>query len=358
LDEYVDYFVLCEADVTHSGIPKNYIFEENKERFSKFLHKIIHVKINDIPKDFTDIPTIDEPKSFDELCLKDIYQFIRDTKLFIPDIHPHYGRDFFQKESVRRGLVSCSDDDIIILSDCDEIPNPEVLLKVDKFIDTEPFFTLQQTTYYYHLNLLKEHNWRGSRISRYKNIKHYSFNELRAQRNCEVSKGGWHFSFMGGREQVKNKIKAYSHQELNNPDILNKIDYNVENNIDPFSRSNLELVPIDESYPKYLLDNIEKYKHMIKTKHKPTLYTNVGITNEFDEFDRPVSIFVERYNEEELKTNNVNIWMDGCEPPELSHGWFNPHDVINNYEKFDLILTRDPQILENCDNAYVFHSGE
>jgi beta-1,4-mannosyl-glycoprotein beta-1,4-N-acetylglucosaminyltransferase len=264
LDEYVDYFVLCEADVTHSGLPKSYIFEDNKERFSKFLHKIIHIKIDDIPQDFTNLPIIHEAKSFDEECLKDIYQFIKDTKLFIPEIHPHYGRDFFQKESVRRGLVNCSDDDIVILSDCDEIPNPEILLKIDKFIDTEPFFTLQQTTYYYYINLLKEYNWKGSRISRFKNIKHYSFNELRAQQNCEVSNGGWHFSFMGGREQVKNKIKAYSHQELNNSDILDKIDFNVENNIDPFSRSNLQLVPVNESYPKYLLDNIEKYQHMIK----------------------------------------------------------------------------------------------
>jgi len=111
---------------------------------------------------------------------------------------------------------------------------------------------------------LKEYNWRGSRISRFKNIKHYSFNELRAQKNCELSNGGWHFSFMGDQDHVKNKIKAYSHQELNNQDILDKINFNIENNIDPFSRSKLELVAVDESYPKYLLDNIEKYHHMIK----------------------------------------------------------------------------------------------
>lgn len=264
LDSYVDYFVICEASVTHSGIPKEYIFENNKNKFSKFLHKIIHLKIDDIPTNFLNLPILSNVKSFDDECVNDIHSFINETTLFNKITESHFGRDFFQKESLRRGLENCNDDDIIILSDCDEIPNPKVLEKVDKFINDYDFFTFNQKTYYYYINLLKETSWKGSRMGLYKNLKKYSFNKLRAQQNCEISEGGWHFSFMGGSEQIKLKIKSYSHQELNTSEYIDNVDKNIENNIDPFFRGSLTKVNIDSSYPEYILDNLQKYQHMIK----------------------------------------------------------------------------------------------
>jgi len=89
----------------------------------------------------------------------------------------------------------------------------------------------------------------------------------------------------------------------------------------------------------------------------PTLYTNIGITNEFGSFEKPVSIFVERYDSEELMKNDINILIEGCEPPELSGGWFNPNDIVNNYSKFSLILASNPVILKNCPNSYRFPFG-
>ena len=264
LDSYVDYFVICEASVTHSGINKEYIFENNKHRFSKFLHKIIHLKIDDIPTNFSNLPISSNVNTFDEECVNDIHSFINETTLFNKITESHFGRDFFQKESLRRGLENCEDDDIVILSDCDEIPNPKVLEKVDKFIKDYEFFTFNQKTYYYYINLLKETSWKGSRMGLYKNLKKYSFNKLRAQQNCEISEGGWHFSFMGGSEQVKLKIKSYSHQELNTSEYIDNVDKNIENNIDPFFRGSLTKVDIDSSYPEYILNNLQKYQHMIK----------------------------------------------------------------------------------------------
>ena len=264
LDPYVDHFVFCEASVTHSVKPKPFIFEENKERFYRFLHKIIHLKISDIPNNFSNLPETESTP--DGKCVSDIHRFITDTKLFNRfDLnHYSYGRDFFQKESTRRGLIDCHDDDIIISSDCDEIPNPDVLKNLSSFITEDKFFTLNQNTYYYYLNLFKEKNWKGSRIGRYKDLKNYSFNELRAQNNKEIQNGGWHFSFMGGSESVKTKIQSYSHQEMNSPHIINSIDNNLLNGIDPFFRGRLQTVNIDNTYPSYLLDNLDKYKHMIK----------------------------------------------------------------------------------------------
>jgi beta-1,4-mannosyl-glycoprotein beta-1,4-N-acetylglucosaminyltransferase len=264
LNSYVDYFVICEASVTHSGNPKEFIFEKNKKRFDQFLHKIIHIKIDDIPTDFINLPNIPDIPSFDGSCVNDIHSFIKDTNLFNKITESHFGRDFFQKESLRRGLENCEDNDIVILSDCDEIPNPKVLEKVDKFINDYDFFTFNQKNYYYYINLFKEETWKGSRMGLYKNLKKYSFNKLRSQQNCEIKEGGWHFSFMGGSEQVKLKIKSYSHQELNTSQFIDNIENNMENNIDPFFRGSLKKVDIDSSYPEYILNNLQKYKHMIK----------------------------------------------------------------------------------------------
>ena len=85
----VDKFVISEATETFSGLKKPLYYEENKEMFAEFADKIIHVVVDDTPQGDT------------------------------------HDRDTFQKNAVTRGLKDCTDDDIIIFSDLDEIPNPE-----------------------------------------------------------------------------------------------------------------------------------------------------------------------------------------------------------------------------------------
>lgn len=265
LDPVVDYFVISEASVTHTGQPKPYYFEENKERYAKFLHKIIHLKIEDTPNDFINLPIISDPLTPDKNCVSQIYEFIKtQTNRFNRQTEIHYGRDFFQKECVRRGLINCEDDDIIMFSDCDEIPNPDLIPLLNDFLDQNDFFSFSQIGYYYYLNMLKEYNWKGTRVGKYKNIKNYSFNELRGNTWTVLTEGGWHFSYMGGPEKVKTKIMSFSAQEMNNPYVIQSINTNIENGIDPFFRGKLTKVELDSSYPKYLLENIEKYNHMIK----------------------------------------------------------------------------------------------
>lgn len=258
LYDYVDYFVIVESSVTHSGVEKPFYFEENKERFSKFLDKIISYKVYDTPSDFINL--VDS----DDKALMEINQFIqKQTNRFNRSTQPDYGRDFFQKECVRRPLINCSDDDIIIISDADEIPNPEILKNLEI---NDKIYSLNQTTYYYYINVLKQRDWYGSKISYYKNIKHLSFNEVRGDESLltRIENGGWHFSFQGGKEMVKTKILSYSARDMVNSHILSHLDSNIDNNIDPFFRSNLTIVEIDDTYPKYILNNLEKYKHLIK----------------------------------------------------------------------------------------------
>ena len=263
LEPYVDFFVICESSVTHSGEPKPFYFEENKERFSKFLHKIIHLKIEDTPNDFINLVEPDLSTE-DGKCVSQINEFIiTQTNRFSRATQPDYGRDFYQKECIRRGLVNCNDEDIIMSSDCDEIPNPDIVKDLKDF-DFNENYMVNQMTYYYYLNLLKETQWKGTRIGSFKNLKDYSYNELRASQLINIPNGGWHFSFMGGPEKVKLKIQSYSARDMATENVIKSICKNIENNIDPFFRSQLTEVQIDETYPKYLLENLEKYKHMVK----------------------------------------------------------------------------------------------
>lgn len=253
---HVDKFVIVESSVTHSGVEKPFYLDLYREKFSKFEDKILNYKIYDTPRDFVNLPETDE------LALQQVHSFIRSQcNRFDRRTQPDYGRDFFQKESVRRALVDCDDNDIIIVSDADEIPNPDTVKSLDL---TKGMYRLNQTTYYYYLNVLKQRDWCGSRVALYKNIKDVSLNELRGDDllTTEVKNGGWHFSFMGGEKMVKNKLISYSARDLVNRAVLENIETNMKSNIDPFFRSKLETVKIDETYPQYLLDNIEYYKSL------------------------------------------------------------------------------------------------
>ena len=120
--------------------------------------------------------------------------------------------------------------------------------------------------YYYYLNVLKQKDWYGTKVAMYKNIKNLSFNEVRGNSSLSIKleNGGWHFSFMGGSDMVKKKLTSYSARDMVNDRVINSIDYNMSNFVDPFFRDRLSVVEIDYTYPEYILNNIKKYKHMIK----------------------------------------------------------------------------------------------
>lgn len=277
LNDVVDKFILVESSVTHSGLLKPFYFEENKERFSKFLDKIIHVKITDTPDKFDSFNNF-IPTNFDEQCIFDIHRFIERANNFNRFTEPHFGRDFYQKECIRRGLKDANDTDIIILSDLDEIPNPEILSRLNEFYDSSELYTFNQTHYCYYFNLKcfshidnSSHsteinsNWKGSRMGSYEKLKSYSFNLLRAQDNNDIMDGGWHFSYMGGINMVETKIKASSAIEWNNISVIDNLKSNIENEQDVIRRGDrLVKTQIDNTYPEYFINNINRFKHFVK----------------------------------------------------------------------------------------------
>lgn len=261
LYDHVDYFVIVESSVTHSGVEKPFYFEENRKRYLKFEDKIINFKVLDTPSDFINIP------NYEDSVMMKIKNFIEtQTKRFNRNTQLDYGRDFFQKECIKRPLVGCEDEDVILISDADEIPNPSIISNLKNLDLDNKIYSLNQITYYYYLNVLKQKDWYGTRLAKYKNIKELSVNEIRGDESIshKLDSGGWHFSFMGGIEKVKEKILSYSARDLATPYVLSSLEENINNNVDPFFRGNLSNVNIDETYPEYLIKNINKYEHLIR----------------------------------------------------------------------------------------------
>lgn len=226
LDEYVDFFVLGESEQTFSNKEKPLFFQENKQRFNKWSDKIIYIKH----------PKINLTNSFEIAA--------------------------FQKDNLKTGLINASDDDIVYFGDVDEIWIP-------KQID-DKVYNLRQLNYSYYLNNRSSEQWVGTIVSKYKNIKNGSLNYFRANHTNELDNGGWHFTNMGGVEQILKKIDSYDHQEFNNEYTKSQIKYRIENNLDYVGR-HLDWLgkPFlfkveDDGLPIFLKDNKENYKHLFK----------------------------------------------------------------------------------------------
>lgn len=262
LNEHVDFFVLVESTLTHSGLPKELYFKKNKHLFKNFEHKIIHFIINDPLKSFEDAK--------ERLVAKDIVEMERAILKMtlssdnIPQGGTSYLRDFFEKECARIPLakLGLSDDDICFVSDLDEIWNPESPIDYRK----NDIFKFRQLAYSYYLNNRSTESWVGTIATKYKNIKNSCLNHLRTQRKMRytfVKNGGWHFTFQGGEERVKTKIESTCHQEVNNEAIKAKIKDNFSNNSDVIGR-NFKFWVEEKDLPHYLLNNKEKYIKLFK----------------------------------------------------------------------------------------------
>ena len=263
LNNVVDFFVLQESTKTHSGKPKPLYFQENKERFKEFLPKIIHRVIEDTPDDFENLQEKDNDYWYNVVInrLKNAHWW--DHKV------SSWGRDAFEKESLIRSLANCNDNDIIILSDLDEIPKNEIINQLKSQIITKNIFRLINDMYFYFLNLKTDERWFGSILMNYETFKKTSFTELRANKQgLQIEDSGWHFTYLGNRDSIIKKLESFSHQELNLEWVKQNLDYMLENaisiNKDLFDRpTNFSLDSLD-SLPKYIRDNQKKYEKYLK----------------------------------------------------------------------------------------------
>ena len=208
LNKFVDKFVIVESAYTHSGKEKKLIFDINK--YPRFKEKIDYIVVRDFPQGIEQISNDDSNL---EITNKEIMNALR--------------RENFQRNAIKEGLVNVDDDDWIIISDLDEIPD---LSNINFNSIKNKLIFFKQKVFYYKLNLeLKTLRWIGSKACKKKYLKSpqwlrnvkdkiYSkwrldiiFSKKRYNNIYFVENGGWHFSFVKKPEDIEKKLKSYLH---------------------------------------------------------------------------------------------------------------------------------------------------
>jgi beta-1,4-mannosyl-glycoprotein beta-1,4-N-acetylglucosaminyltransferase len=216
LDAVVDYFVIGEATRTFSNEPKPLHFTDNQQRFARFLPKIIHVVIDDLPAG-----------------------------------GDAWDREAFQRNALERGLERAGPEDVIMVSDVDEIPFPQNVAPLTPDAMRGHIWFIECDYYTYKLDLAIENKWVGlcairaiqkkylpplqtlrafrarqSRrlpmpVNQAINVAKNVFRVGRPLTHVLVEHGGWHFTFVNTPEKIQYKIASYAHQERNTPEFNN-----------------------------------------------------------------------------------------------------------------------------------------
>ena len=273
LDKYVDYFVIVESVFTHKGDKRTLKFDLDK--FEKFKHKIIYLIYDK------------EPINIQTVSAKDDLIKRSDKNIFNA-IHRENG----QRNFILNGLKEAENEDLILISDVDEIPNLEnlELKKIDQKI-----ILFRQDMFYYKLNLrLPNLIWTGTKACKKKylktpqwlrNVKDKKFSFYRLDTFFSSTKylnikfvdnGGWHFTNIKTAAQIEYKLKSYLHHAEFDVNPISKdeieqvmknkkaiYDLNVDKKVKKFGGGKqLEKYSIDK-LPKFLQNNLIKYKDWI-----------------------------------------------------------------------------------------------
>jgi beta-1,4-mannosyl-glycoprotein beta-1,4-N-acetylglucosaminyltransferase len=251
LYDVVDYFVLVEAPITHSGKQKPLYYNNNRHLFDEFSSKILYVLVQDMPITPEEIQAAISPQ--DRVWLDTGYQ-----------LGDNWVRERFQRNAIMRGLISCYPEDIIIIEDADEMIRADVIADFDKTL-VDGSNAIGQALHSYYLNWkCVNMPWWGSKVMRYKFITNPSEHRFHTPSSLGFENCGWHFNFLGGADAIKNKIKAYAHQEFNIQDVLANVENRLSDKQDALGRLyQYEVVEIDKSYPKYIQENQDRFSHLI-----------------------------------------------------------------------------------------------
>ena len=275
LNKYIDYFVIVESSFTHKGDKRDLKF--NHQKFKKFKDKLIYITYDEEPTEIAK----NKVNEGDDDGLKS-WKYITNANY----------RENGQRNHIFKGLDLAKDDDMILISDVDEIPNLENL-ELSKI--REKIILFKQDMFYYKFNLkLPNLDWTGTKGCKKKflkspqwlrNIKHRKYPFYRLDTFFSdtkyidikiISNGGWHFSNLKTASEIELKLKSYlHHREFDeNPLSVEEInslikskqaiyDLRVDKRVNKIGDgSKLEKYPT-EKLPKFLQDNLNNYKEWI-----------------------------------------------------------------------------------------------
>jgi beta-1,4-mannosyl-glycoprotein beta-1,4-N-acetylglucosaminyltransferase len=228
LDPVMDQFVIVESTVEFSGRPKPLYFADNKERFAPWKDKIKHIVISDTPDSGAN----------------------------------RWPREYFQRDAIIRGLRGCKTNDLVFMSDVDEIPDPETV-KLNKHGGYHQIYSM-----YYANTVRAEENWVGTTALFYFQYQHMGCQRVRNDRHHfqRVDIGGWHFAYMMTTKEIQNKLGAFAHAGWDIPLIHSEAGHRRESLSDLFGvhKTPLKVINVSSGYfPQYLKDNQQKYSSWI-----------------------------------------------------------------------------------------------
>lgn len=220
LYDHVDYFVLVEANRTFQNESKELLYYDNRERFAQWADKIIYYPVTDMP-DNTDT----------------------------------WGRERHQRNAILKGVQDADDNDIVIVSDIDEIPRTETIAKLRASSASIWPFRMPLFNFRFNYMLTNQDNyvvWSSACRKKlldnpedFRRARHQlqGFPYNHKDENVEmIEHAGWHFTYFGNEDFAKQKITSFAHDETNDPWILNQLD--VEESI----RKGHGIIQTDERY--------------------------------------------------------------------------------------------------------------
>lgn len=326
LDQVVDRFVIVEATHTFSGNIKPLYYGDNKARFKKFHEKIIHIVVHDMPTD-----------------------------------GDSWKRERWQRNQIIRGLKACRPNDIVMVSDADEIPNAKAVVRYASAKEYSPV-AFNQKCYYYYVNCQSNNNWNGLRALRYSDV--IKFPEIETIRHTQfpnIDDAGWHFSYLGGISAIQKKLEAYSHQEYNtdqykDPERMSKL---IEAGSDIFGRPGLtyHFVDLDESFPPYLVKNKKKFASLIYNKSMPEDWGTMScIADKLGTDKGPRQHYYTRIYEDLFDKNKddkltiLEIGAGSGASPKLWKAYFSKAKVIS--------IDNNPDCNVSTSDRVAFHVGD
>jgi len=248
LNKHVNKFVISESVEDHSGKKKKLNFNINN--FSKFKDKISYLVVDNLPKN---------------------------VGHFKKNWSPDWVRENFHRNSLAEGYKNFDDDDLIMISDLDEIPDPK---KIDEFKSENRYACFIQKNFQQKINLLNtsQKYWAGTKICKKKYLKSPQWlRDIKTKRRPFwkfykakepqlIMDGGWHFSFLKNSKDISKKIKSYAHQEYHQEKYtdVEKIQEKIDQRSDLFGRDyKYEKIELNNDFPEYIVNNKKKFNEWI-----------------------------------------------------------------------------------------------
>ena len=264
LKDVVDKFVLVEATQTHSGRPKPLYYQEFSHEFAEYQDKIIHHIVDDMPE---------------------------------VDNNNRWPLENYQRDCIGRVLaaIKCNDEDIILVSDVDEIPRKEKISEAVELLSKNEYVIFCHDMYRYDIEQFESEWWCGTVACKYKELKvrtatrvrrsdqgmwHFPtakaamFKQARMLEYPDIEKGGWHFTSMGNTaSSYWYKVQSFAHPEVDITEELG-IEYvkfevcrpGLDDELSGEYYYDCNLSEAAKDLPQFLKNNAYKYRHFFPRK--------------------------------------------------------------------------------------------